>query len=606
MSIHRVHTAVTRHGLEVTVAAPWHIASTLAFYGLAGMIATFVFVMIAVHFTGAAPDSFALVETVFGRTWLILGAAMAVVLVARDRLSNEHFILGPAMVERQFRNGRIVLNRERYPLAWISNPGFEERRGQWRVAWHWRGSRGTRWMSHHPLSREDAEQVTASVRDWLQNPVTRADKGARDNAPLALLHPAVSMLSSRFGVAVPLLLAVAGLVFLAQGWQLYAERELGGAAITDGLQVSDGQLRDLRWVIDPTTAYQGWLAELRLEAAVDYQDEEGPRTLWLASRSSEALPALWQSWPRVAATLGIPAIRFVVPPSVLDQLPAGSRWAQWSDLVWSRRSDEDDTPYPTAARLLTALDDPLLYLTIGADAYRPDLRVAYPPGRPGEAMLLSWWQAEQTARAHVSWQSLLPAALLSAGLVLLSLPGVLVRSLHHRWLARGLVLLLVLAVPLWAVHASNIPRWLGVDEQVEKLTAELLRLHSSEQDHLWLVATPPPAAAGMELEWTLEASAALPLLEVLGIADAARHTRWTSAEQAIEQMITVATAAFAAMSDAQLTRFAIDYVDASRPDRHGSLHAEVISPAFCSQRPRLGTGFNYERYIDMHMTCDSR
>lgn len=51
-------------------------------------------------------------------------------------------------------------------------------------------------------------------------------------------------------------------------------------------------------------------------------------------------------------------------------------------------------------------------------------------------------------------------------------------------------------------------------------------------------------------------------------------------------------------------RFSNDYGSANHHQRHGALHQEVVVPAYCTQRPRLGTGFFlYQPFIDLHFPC---
>jgi hypothetical protein len=158
-------------GLEVTIATPWAVSFLLGILVLAGMIITFVIVLITVQVTGAMPESYLqLLDIVFGRTWLWLGLGFAAVLIFFDRFSNEQYIFGHHLVEYRFRSGSIVLNSRHHPLSWISHPTVDGKDDRWRVTWRWRSRPGSRtWMRAFKqcLSRNYAtgEKIHQSIRN---------------------------------------------------------------------------------------------------------------------------------------------------------------------------------------------------------------------------------------------------------------------------------------------------------------------------------------------------------------------------------------------------------------------------------------------------------
>lgn len=594
---------VTARGLEITFAIPWAFTGLISALVIVGMLGMFLVTVVTTEVTGMMPEILDVLEFVFGRFWLWLGLPVAVALIACDWWSNEHFILGRESVERQFRCGRIVLNRKRFPSRWVSDPDIESYREKWYVAWRWKGNqRSRRSINSAGLDEADAAEVAARIRQWLDAP-DQAREDAGRTTGLALLESAIAVVSSRFGAAVPLLIGLAGLLILAQGWQLYDKPESSGSSGLDVLQVSPGRLVSLHWAFDPGSLYAATVARMRIEAEVEFSVDGQPHQLRLVGRKFEPLFWFSENYQRAARVLGTSSVNFMLPVDRFASLPSDSDWQQWSEIELGR-SEEALAAHSSATELLVALDRPDLYMLTRGTLPKPDLLIAFPVGQVDKAMPLFWLEAEQAARAGMPLIRLMPVTALAILLIMLTLPGVLVRSLQRRWMARILVGLVIASLPWWAAHAEVLPRWLGIDSRLSQLTADLVRMHSPDHEHLWITSTQAPLAAGIPVAWTLEQSDSFELLNTLGLAAVMGTGRWPSEAQALEDWIALASDHFAVLSDPELKTFAIDYGSAEGPRRYGHLHWSVVEPAFCRQRPRLGSGFQYERFIDIHFQCD--
>jgi hypothetical protein len=594
----RVRIARSHQGLEVSIATPWALSGHLVGLAILLFMGAFAVTVVTEHLTGALPDYLLILERLFGRWWLWAGIAVLALLIALDRQSTERTVLGPRLVERQTRTGRFVLGRDRFPLSWVSDPEVEELQGKHYVTWRWtRGLRTRSRVIGEGLSRAEAEEVAARVREWLQSAPAAMEATAEAREPsagAALLDSAVSLVTSRFGLALPALLAAGSLV--------YQELAAGDEGFARELVVVEGELEELRWVLDPATAYDSISMRIGMEAAIRFRDGERVQTRWLASRAIEPRYVLDERMLQAAAVFGSPPVRFVVPARTLGKAPAGSDWLDWAEWRWGRRGEEREWP-PHELYSLTMLDDPYTYLAVRYSTPEPDLRVAYPAGRPDQAMPLVWWQAEHEARGGVSPAVLVPSSAAALLLLFATLPRVLVRARHHRWLGTACVAALVLALPWWAAHADRLPRWLGADASVAEAMADLLRFHAEERGHLFFRPTAEPWTREPILEWTPDRSGAYPLMVTLGLHEPPAGLPLPSVEAVTAALVARATGAFAAMDDRELRAFAIDYGHHNPTERYRGLHWEVVRPAFCTQRPRLGTGFNYERWIDLSFDC---
>jgi hypothetical protein len=599
-----VKVVTGRQGLEVTLPVAWAFTGTIAALSMIGMVVVVVVVMVTTEITGVIPEIMSILEFVFGRVWLWIGLAVAVVLIAFDRFSNERYIFGARRVERQFRTGSIVTHRERYPLSWISDPQVEQDNDRYYVCWRWKGKTHTRRrLNRIGLAQDEAEAIARRISDWLDAPGTQTDPDIEASDSVWPLEWLLTIVSSRFGVAVPLLLGLTGALLLAQVWLLYKEIDSGGTSGLEQLQVSSGDLKKLQWVIDPATAYQGSHASVRLEAEISFEVEDTAHTLRLAARKFESMLWFESMYQRATEWFGPDSTRFIVPETTLAHLPIDSDWRLWSDLRWAGPEGRGDVP-DNVLDLLDGMDRPWLYLVTRATTSRPELPVAFPPSRPDQAMPLAWYEAEREARTNVALPALAPLTLVAALLILFAVPVVLVQSLDRRRIARLLTLVFILAVPWWAGHAQQLPRYVGVDDLIGELTADLLRLHSPVRDHLWLTTIESTNSdRGMVVEWTLEKSGAYELITELGLTELARNHRWPDEPSAREEWQRAAAATFAALSNQALKEYAIAYGQAAGPSRFGELHRMVVEPAFCTQRPRLGTSFDYERFIDLHFRC---
>ena len=599
-----VSVVTTRRGLEVTMPIAWAFTGNLIGLGMIGMVVVFVIVMVTTEVTGVEPSFLSILEFIFGRVWLWIGMVVAVVLVACDRFSNERFIFGTRRVERQFRSGPVVLNRQRFPLHWISDPVVGEEKGSHYVFWRWKGNTySRRKLNWSGLAKADAEEIAEQLSNWLQMPEKPADQTADSAIDASALEWLVSVVSSRFGIAVPLLFALTGLLLLAQIWLLYDEIEGGQAAVVPDLQVIPGQLHAFHWVIDPATASSGAHASARMEAEIRFEVDEVSHSLHLAGRKFENIITFHSMFLRASEWFGPDLAQFIIPERTYAQLPADSDWRSWSDLHWARAKDRGDVA-PSALDLMTSLDRPWLYLVTQATGKHPPLQVAFPPGRIDRAMPLAWYEAEQAARANVSLLLLVPVTLIAIVMMLLAFPSVLVQSLDRRRAARLLTLAFILAVPWWAGHAQNLPRLVGIDDLVGELAADLIRLHSPERDHLWFRAvSPPESERGVAVDWRLEQSGVQELMTELGLTELAHRRDWPDEATALEEWQRAATATFAALGNDQLKEYAIAYVFAQWPSRYRVFHRRVVEPAFCTQRPRLGMGFDYQRFIDSDFRC---
>jgi hypothetical protein len=550
--------------------------------------------------TGVIPSLTSILEFIFGRVGLWAGAVLVLLIIVLDRRSEEHFVFGPDMVEHRLCCGPFVFGRTRFPLGWIKDPDLEEAPGGLRVNWQWRGRRGRRWMTNEEFSPADARRIESELRHWLDRPRPAAS-GTALPGHQDVLEGVLTVVTSRFALAVPMLLAAVALLILAHVWQIYRESPQDQA---EPFEVAQGELLEMVWVIDPDSSYSQYVASVRMQATVAFEAAGKEHQLHLASRRSEPLAGFWMWYPRAVTLLGDGGVKFLVPPRLLARVPAGSGWLEWSNMLWART--EDSTPRPIGLDVLDALDDPWLYLTTRAGSLETELQVAFPPGQPERAMLLSWLDAEREARSSVFLPMLIPITVIAILLVFATLPRVLARSLHRRWIGRIAAALLILALPWWAGQAEAIPRWLNVDSLVVDLTADLLRLHAAEREHLWLVRVNPEPRSGTLLEWSLESSKAYPLLQRLGVADVVQFQQggnWPDSETAQADIVAAATHTLAFWSVEELKRFAIDYGSNEGPQRYGDLHRQLVEPAFCLQRQRLGTGFLYERFIDLHFPC---
>jgi hypothetical protein len=599
-----VSVVTSRNGLEVTVPIAWAFTGNLIGLGLIGMVGVFVIVMVTTEVTGVEPSFLSILQFIFGRVWLWIGMAVAVVLIACDRFSNERFIFGPKRVERQFRSGPVVLNRQRFPLHWISDPVVVKEKGSHYVCWRWKGNTySRRKLNWSGLAQADAEHIAERLSSWLQSPEKPPDQTADSAIDASPLEWLVSVVSSRFGVAVPLLFALTGMLLLAQIWLLYDEIEGGQATVVPDLQVIPGQLHALHWVIDPATAITGAFARVRLEAEIGFDVDGTSHSLHLAGRKFESIMYFESMYLRASEWFGPDSTRFIVPERLYVRLPTDNDWRSWSELRTVGPKDRDDLPLG-AVELLASLDRPWLYMVTQATTDTPELQIAFPPGRADRAMPLAWYEAEQAARANVPLLFLAPVTLVSVLMMLLAFPSVLVQSLDRRRYARLLTLVFILAVPWWAGQAQSLPRLVGVDDLVGELAADLIRLHSTKRDHLWFRAIAPPASErGVVVDWRLEQSGIQELIAELGLTELGHKRQWPDEMTAREEWQLAAKATFAAYDDQQLRRFAIAYTRAQWPSRYRMFHQRVVQPAFCTQRPRLGMGFDYQRFIDSDFRC---
>jgi hypothetical protein len=577
----RTTSVVTRRGLEITTPTPNVIIGCLVpLVMLLGFGAIVLYALSDLFIDGT--DAWTGVYgQLFGWGWLALGGVAAVLVMAFSSRSNQHLILGTRQVRYQHRLGRVVMHDEVRPLSTIDEvEAYPHEDDAWEVRWRSRRRHRYRVGTAAPA---EAEALAERIRAWLEAPgrlPVEADD--RRPAPLALAEAALSLVSTRLTMVIPLSVAAAALLMLATVWQVHQMRQGRAEPLARLDRVADGELTAHRWHVHAPHR-DSHDARVYLRIAIDYTAEDGVRrTLWLASRRSLDLWELRLApMQHAAAGLGVPGVEFDLPPWAAGAADAADDWAGWRALARLRERTGGEEYH--AANLLARLDEPYPFLQMLWTAPAPDWRVAYAASAPERAMPLTWVRAEREALRHVAPNTLLVLGGAAAVLILWTLPRVVAVG-TRRWIARSAALGVVLAVPWWAGHAERAAGMLGVGEWTAELTGDALRLTLAEP--LWTHAgirraRAPAAADGVPVRWTPARSAAAELLRTLDLDTPPAALPLPDPAAATAHMVERASAALARMSDAELVAFARGYETSEWYGRADGLHEAVVEPALC-------------------------
>ena len=581
----RPTSVVTRDGLEITAPTREVQGTLVGFFVLLVIVIPVFITFYNQSRAHGIEDWLHLLDGLFGWTWLGAGLLLAILTVSFSHRSNVRCLIGPRVILREGRVGRIVLSSDswRRPKAVRVDTGSDVgERSYLRI-------RGGRWYSPETrisgLHTEDAERLAAQVRSWLEAPeeapVEEAESGSMG---IAAAETALSIVSSRLSMVFPLLIATVSLLLLVIVWQLHQAQGGHGVPLPRMDLVAEGELIEHRWVIHAPFGEHGPndpRAYLRLGVA--YVPEDGvSRTLWLRTRHAPPLSGIRREMGITSAMVGLPSLEFQLPTWMAEVTASGEGWAEWraigEDPAASFRSRH-------AAELLAPLDDPFDNLLRSWTAPVADWRIAYNGEVPERAMPLQWAEAERLAMEQLNMRDLLVPGGVALLLVLLTLPGIFSFG-SRRSIGRLLAVAVVLAIPWWAEHAEAGVSRLAAGGWALDFAYDRLRntLPEESRRHAVLQRTRAPSAAapGSPIAWSPERSESAELLRTLDLMTPPTGLPLPHFDAVADAMRTRARSALLAMTPEELLAFAEMYEAADHRTARRTLHRVVVMPSLCA------------------------
>jgi hypothetical protein len=594
---------VTPRGLEITIPTPRVIGGKLIILMPLLLMLPFVPLMMPDVFVGDLGEWAREIDQFFGWRWIGIGLAATALLMAFSGFSNQHVVLGTHVTRYQQRIGRIVLDDEGGRLSGVTRVQALEERGRWWV--ELRRTEASTPTRLGPVTPEDAAELRDRIQSWLEAPgQLPIEERTRVAVPLLIAESALSTVTSRLTLVVPLLIGTGAALLLAAVWQVHEARAGRSTPIPRLDRVAEGRLAYSRWHLYSLADSVG-AVRVYQQIAIEYVPDHGvPRALWLRTRPATGLRQFAPAYRRHAGRLGT-GLEFSLTDRTLDALAHGQSWGDWHALA--RRPAEDFRDPHFAARTLALLDQPFDILVARWSSSEPDWRIAYSAAAPERAMPLWWAEAEWAMLQQVSTRRLAILAAIAILLIFGTLPR-LVPGRPYRWIGRVAALAVVLALPWWVEHAERGAKHMGIDEIRADLVLDALRigLPEAQRQHAFIRRIHPPAPPQElpPLLWTPEQSVVGPLLPRIGLDAPPPQLPLPDGTAVVSFMRERVAETLGTLDDDALAEFAGDYGAEFWPLRAGELHERVIAPVLCQLADERGAGSAAHRSITRQVRCD--
>lgn len=520
--------------------------------------------------------------------WTIgIGAPLLLALLLSDSRSNERCVFGADSVVHETRVGRFVLARDTTPLAAVEAIEVLPSKAGFAAGWRVRGA-VLPYRLGGGQSQAEAEALATVLRAWLAAP-GRVAPPREGEVGFELPRLALGALAARAAAAIPLGMAAFALLAAASVWNLRDGTGLDGAVLD---AEAAGELVRYRWIatLPADAAARAWLAaDVHAEIGVRWRAGDGvERTLWLRTPDTVPQYSLFDlRLERLARWIGLPHIEWSLPPEAAALFGPGA--AGFADLP-------AEAPAGLARQhaWVRELDTPLEFQAASAIATVPDWRIAYDANDPSRANLAT------LSRAIDAGQRGLPPWLAWLFIAGTGLPGLLFLAigLGNARVALPLVVLVGLAMPLWAPHADGLAQRLGVANAVAGVARDLLAMGMSADAQeaaslLQPLAAPTERPGEIVLRWTAETSGTAPLLARFGL-DTVAARPGAAFDATRDALAAEAGQRIAALDDAALVDL-IRTIEADRTRYHALNTARVRGLCLALAQPARSA--NTQRWI---------